>query len=64
MDPGSDEVQVAWEDGTVANARCSSLNLGGVVVNTINKDCILFYLFISFVFFYLFFPIFCLSAFE
>lgn len=28
MDPDYDEVQVAWEDGTVENVRCRDLLLG------------------------------------
>lgn len=28
MDPGPDEVQVAWEDGTVENVNCRELKLG------------------------------------
>ena len=29
MDPGPDEVQVAWEDGAVENVNCRGLKLGG-----------------------------------
>ncbi|OEH75555.1 hypothetical protein cyc_03891 [Cyclospora cayetanensis] len=30
MDPDADEVQVAWEDGTVENTKCRGLTLGGL----------------------------------
>lgn len=32
MDPDPDEVQVAWENGTVENVRCRELKLGESVI--------------------------------